>query len=163
MLKRIWNALLSLFRKRKPPQAPPDTWESGTGYSRHAEAAPDESADEYPFVSTDDDRRVALLTSRLKPYRRRRPEVRKMEVEDFTEAYRFWQRMCGPRGFTYRCSGGHFRYRTTMHGATGTMELTDKTGRDSVVAVLRIGGIVPGGQVKEIKFIVSNHKNRLKR
>lgn len=163
MLKRIWNVILSLFRRRKRQEQEEKTPfveidRSDTEAPESTDAVPEGSADAGVPALTGDDRRIALLTSGLKPYRRRMPEVRRVEVDGFTDAYRFWLRLCGRHSFSCKCSGGHVRYNATTGGKPGTMELTDKTGSSDTVAVLRIGGTASGGQVREIRFIVSNKK-----
>lgn len=163
MLKRIWRAFLALFRRRGQ-----DRHDSTIVAVSDAEQAPLESDDGY--VPEEDGigasqtvspemRRLALLTSGLKPCRPGAPQVRRMEVGGFSEAYRFWVRLCGQSGFSSVCSGGRIRCVSHINGQAGTLEFADKTSccRDKV-AVIRINAPVPEGQAKEIVFMVSNKK-----
>lgn len=165
MLKRIWKALLRLFGRveRKKDNCIQTEVEIASGENVVAETdtvkTDDGNTVEMPVEALDYDRRIELLTSGLKPYRRRTPEIRKKEVAGFGEAYRFWLRMCGTHIFTCERQGGYLIYRATLQEADRILELTDMRGRKGMVATVRICGRIPEGQVKEIKFIVLNKKN----
>lgn len=135
MLRKIWKAVLSLFR-------------------RQAETKEEDEA------TTHICRRIALLTAGLKPYRRRTPEVKRIKVESFTDAYRFLLMLCDKPDFSFHRRRGHLLYVVILPGNAGTLELTDKVrGADkSVVAILRLDIPACRSEVKEIRFIVNNPK-----
>lgn len=135
MLRKIWKAVLSLFRRQ----------------------AEKKNEDEETQLVC---RRITLLTSGLKPYRRRTPEVKRMKVESFTDAYRFLLMLCDKPDFFFHPKGGHLFYMVILPGNAGTLELTDKVrGADkSVVAILRLDIPACRSEVKEIRFIVNNPK-----
>lgn len=139
MLKRIWKALLQLFDRKE---------------RRKTSATQAETPPGLP----DENRRIRLLTSGLKPYRRTTPEIKRKEVADFGEAYRFWIRLCGTHAFTCGYRGGHLVYKATLQEAAGTLELIDRKVRKDTVATIRISGSVAHGLTKEIRFILSNEK-----
>lgn len=136
MLRKIWKAVLSLFRRQEETKGGDEVTE---------------------FIC----RRIALLISPLKPYRRRTPEVKRMKVESFTDAYRFLLMLCGKPDFSFHRKGGHLFYMVILPGNAGTLELTDKVcGWDkSVVAILKLDILTCRSEVKEIRFIVNNSKN----
>lgn len=105
-------------------------------------------------------RRITLLTSGLKPYRRRMPGVKCMKVDGFTDAYRFMLMLCGKPDFSLKRRGRHFLYVVILPGNAGTLELTDKIrGADKrVAAILRLNISAYNCEVKEIRFIVTNSK-----
>ena len=171
MLKRIWRAFLALFRRRKQDNRPGEGADNAVegvpeagrpSEEGKAEEGPDADGG-VPKAVSPEMRRLALLTSGLKPCRHDRPQVRRMEVGGFGEAYRFWVRLCGQAGFSSVCSGGHMRCVAHLDGQGGTLEFADKTSCcHDRVAVIRINAPVPEGQAKEIVFIVSNKKTELK-
>lgn len=166
MFRKIYEAVLSLFRRRKKAEKK----EEEVASAATAENLP---ASEESLCAEDGTeagvwdreisllrRRVTLLTSGLKPYRRRMPEVKCMKVDGFTDAYRFMLMLCGKPDFSLRRRGRHFLYVVILPGNAGTLELTDKVrGTDKrVAAVLRLNIPACRCEVKEIRFIVTNSK-----
>ncbi|WP_418816081.1 hypothetical protein [Paraprevotella clara] len=147
MLRRIWRAILTLFRGKR----------QGTT-ERDATPGREETVS-VPVPPAPVMRRLALLASELKPYGRRMPEVRKMKVDGFTDAYRFWIRLCGQYGFSCTCSAGSVRYVCVLPDQTAVFEFTCKpSAHGRVLAVIRVNAPVHDGQVKEIRFIVTDKK-----
>jgi len=102
----------------------------------------------------DENRRISMLTAGLKTYGSRKPDARRIYVDSFVDAYRFWIRLCGQHGFSCRYHGGHVDYTAVTKDKT-TMCLTDGTRRDDTVATLNICGAAYRGKVREIKFILN--------
>lgn len=144
MLKKIWRAILALFQGKK------------RGIPERNAASGGEGAVSVPVPSAPEMRRLTLLASELRPYSRRMPGIRKMKVGGFTDAYRFWVRLCGQCGFSCICSAGGVRY---VSGPSVLFEFTCKPStHGKVLAVIRVNAPVPDGQVKEIRFIVTDKK-----
>lgn len=101
-------------------------------------------------------RRILLLTSGLKPYRRRMPSVRCLTVSGFPEAYRFLLRLGGCNGLSVYRAGGSLRYRTVLPDASGRLELVDRTPVSDrrIIAVLYLDLPGSGCPVTEIRFLV---------
>lgn len=144
MLRDIWSTVLSWFQWRKKPEGASDVTQTvNTGELPEATHAL---------------RHILLLTSKLKPYRRRTPSVRYMEVDGFNDAYRFMLKLCGSSDLSMDWKGGHILYTATLPGDAGTLELSDKPCgiNRQVVAVLKLN--VPVIEMKEIRFINKQKK-----
>lgn len=168
MLKRMWRMLLGLFRQWKwDNRSEKTSWPTTTlipetalmvDDEQNAEDEPDIEAG-VPDIPTPTIRRLALLTSHLRPYYYKRPEVKRMRVSGFAEAYGFWIRLCGQEGFTSVYSGGYLHCISNLNGQDGTLEFFDRSSCCcDKIAIIRINVSVPEGQTKEILFIVSNKK-----
>lgn len=101
-------------------------------------------------------RRIQLLTSGLRPFRRRIPSVRCLPVSGFPDAYRFLIRLGGCSGLTVFRAGGSLRCRTVLPDGAGTLELIERSRISDrrIVAVLYLrlsGSVCP---VTEIRFVV---------
>lgn len=145
MFRKIWQTVLSWFRRRKKPERVSSATQTPT-----VEAVESPEADKEVAHAL---RRILLLTSGLKPYRHSTPSVRRMEVDGFTDAYRFMLRLCGSSDFSMGWKGGHILYTATLSGNAGRLELSDKPCgvNRRVVAVLKLD--TPAIEVKEIRFI----------
>lgn len=144
MFGKIRKAVGSLFRRQEK-----------TGGQEETDGQ-EETRDENKLIC----RRIDLLTAGLKPYRRRTPQVKRMKVESFTDAYRFLLMLCDKPDFSFHRKGGHLFYVVILPGNAGTLELTDKVrGWDkTAVAILKLHIPACRSEVKEIRFIVNNSK-----
>lgn len=161
MLKRIWKAILAMFRgKKHGVESGKDTNRiKGTSRTGNTYAQVEAMTGTMPFAP--EIHRLALLASGLKPYSHRMPWVRRMKVGGFNDAYRFWIRLCGQTGFSCVCSAGCVRYESAHPGKFPVFEFIGRSSvHGGVLAVIRVNAPVPDGQAKEIRFIVTN-KNQI--
>lgn len=152
-LFRFWNRVRNWFARPFSRSVPV----SGRGLVSEA-AVPVSEVVPLPSVAL---RRILLLVSDLKPYRRRNPSVRCLSVSGFFDAYRFLLRLGGCDGLTVCRVGGSLRYRTVLPDAAGTLELIGQTlvSDRRIVAVLHLDLPGSGCPVTEIRFFV-RRKNR---
>lgn len=166
MFRKIYKVILSLFRRQKRTEKKKEeialaaTAESLPGSEESLCEDDSAEADVWNKEISLLPRRITLLTSGLKPYRRRMPGVKCMKVDGFTDAYHFMLMLCGKLDFLLKRRGRHFLYVVILPRNAGTLQLTDKIrGADKrVAAILRLNIPAYNCEVKEIRFIVTNSK-----
>lgn len=90
-----------------------------------------------------------------KAYSSTHPDIRIVSAKNFSDAYRFFIKLCDQRLLRYRQVRGHLFYKIELPDNIGNLELSDKINKknDRIVAVIRtdITEITP--HVKEIRFM----------
>lgn len=142
MWKKIWQAILSLFRRRKGKQE-----EAYADDFPATEVCPSDNEAE-SIIS-----RTILLTSTLRTHRKWQPGTKYMKVAGFAEAYLFFIRLCARPDMPLHRKGGHLYYTATLPYKCGSVELTDKSGMNrKTVAVMRLD--IPAlPEMREIRFV----------
>lgn len=88
-------------------------------------------------------------------------KVKKMKVDGFPDAYRFWLRLCGKQD--YRCwqSGGRFHYTASLSDDAMKMELTDKCHGKNVVGVIYVRTADKDDlHTSEIRFVTKKQRTK---
>jgi len=100
-------------------------------------------------------RRVALLVSQLKVYKRRNADVRELKVSAFSDAQRILLRLCDSKCISHCISGGNIKYRVQLPNGLGNIFLTDRVRKSNTSVVARIIIDIPtlNPQIREILFV----------
>jgi len=100
-------------------------------------------------------RRVALLVSQLKVYKRRNADVRELKVSAFSDAQRFLLRLCDSKCISHCISGGNIKSRVQLPNGLGNIFLTDRVRKSNTSVVARMIIDIPtlNPQIREILFV----------
>lgn len=100
-------------------------------------------------------RRVALLVSQLKVYKRRNADVRELKVSAFSDAQRFLLRLCDSKCISHCISGGNIKYRVQLPNGLGNIFLTDRVRKSNTSVVARMIIDIPtlNPKIREILFV----------
>ncbi len=89
-----------------------------------------------------------------KPQSAATPDIRVVEVKDFSDALAYLLRMCPQRDIREEKKGGNFYYTYTLPDGENKLILTDKVkARAREVAVLEVTVESLKGKVKEVRFV----------
>lgn len=104
-------------------------------------------------------RRVALMVSQLKVYKRRNADVRELKVLTFSDAQRFLLRLCDNKRISHCISGGNIKYRVQLPDGLGNIYLTGRVRKSNTSVVARMTIDIPTltPQIREILFVSKNH------
>lgn len=97
-----------------------------------------------------------------RPCNHRRPDIRRIEVNSFTEAYCFFLRLCDQRQIVFRQAAGYFHYELKYSDKTVIFDLTDKIGGkpQGTLAVLMINEEEIDMPMTEIEFVQLKNKDK---
>ena len=100
-------------------------------------------------------RRIALMVSQLKVYKRRNVDVRELKVSAFSDAQRFLLRLCDSKHISHCISRGNIKYRVELPNGLGNIFLTDRVRKSNTSVVARMTIDIPtlNPQIREILFV----------
>lgn len=100
-------------------------------------------------------RRIALMVSQLKVYKRRNVDVRELKVSTFSDAQRFLLRLCDSKHISHCISGGNIKYRVQLPNGLGNIFLTDRVRKSNPSVIARMTIDIPtlNPQIREILFV----------
>lgn len=160
MLKRIWKGISSLFQRFKKKLKPDrrynhksETYSAEKGTLLHDAHKPNvQSKPETVFLTS----RILALTSHLPPYRKKDPNIKRMRVHNFIDAYRFFIRICAKPDMPIHRKAGRTYYKATWPELKSDIILTEYNGTNNkIIAIMRVS--IPGfTTIREIRFIKSS-------
>lgn len=95
-----------------------------------------------------------------KPFKKKTPEIRIIDVDNFTGAFIYFLHLCDQRLLTYQVTGSHLYCLAEFPDGSGKLSFTDhaKCRNKSVVAVLKIEAETLKPKICEIRFEVKQLK-----